>query len=326
MKILDSLICPVSHTQLTLFDNSLRNKDNLIFKIHSHSPQVIDFMEPLANSDHDKGNLAAYNNPATVQIYRNFLNWLFKTFEVDESQFRAELVSHLNLAPHQKILIVGVGLGEDIEAILKNVNETCEIHAQDISRAMIIAAAQNPLFKNVHFTISNGNSLPYRTQYFDAVFHFGGINLFGEMKNAIAELARVCKIGGRVVFGDEGIAKHLLHTEYAKILINNISLWSSEAPLHLLPENAAEIQLNYYLGNCFYLLSFTVAEGLPKVNIDIPHLGRRGGTARTRYFGQLEGVSVETKKRLIDKAAELNCSVHELLESMIVDSLKKNDK
>ncbi|MBM3515999.1 MAG: class I SAM-dependent methyltransferase [Alphaproteobacteria bacterium] len=150
---------------------------------------------------------------------------------------------------------------------------------------MVLLAERKNTGANVVFSISNANTLPYSDRYFDAVFHFGGINLFGDTRKAIAEMARVCKIGGRVVFGDESIAPHLRGTEYANIAINNNRLWEAATPMDLLPHDAIDIQLNCVLGNCFYVIGFSIGDGLPYMNIDIKHKGTRGGSARTRYFG-----------------------------------------
>ena len=73
--------------------------------------------------------------------------------------------------------------------------------------------------KSVCFTISNALDLPYKDDYFDAVFHFGGINLFGDVAVAIAEMDRVCKTGGNVLFGDESVASHLREHDYGKMFI-----------------------------------------------------------------------------------------------------------
>ncbi|MNT92499.1 hypothetical protein D3C72_2337970 [compost metagenome] len=75
------------------------------------------------------------------------------------------------------------------------------------------------------------------------------------------------------------------------------------------------------LGNCFYLIDFTVSAQGPAMNIDVPHRGRRGGTARTRYYGQLEGVSPETRSKVIDAAAKDGISVHEWLERKLIAAL-----
>jgi ubiquinone/menaquinone biosynthesis C-methylase UbiE len=216
-----------------------------------------------------------------------------------------------------KVLIAGCGLGEDIPLIINIIGEEGELHAQDLSKSMIKKASSLNNFNNLCFSVSNANSLPYASRYFDVVYHFGGINLFGDIKNAISELERVCKIGGLVLFGDEGIAPHLRGTQYAKIAINNNKLWAADAPVNLLPQNALNIELTYILGNCFYLISFTPSSGLPKMNIDITHKGIRGGTARTRYFGKLEGVTEETRKKVIIEAERRSISVHDLLEEII---------
>ena len=59
----------------------------------------------------------------------------------------------------------------------------------------------------------------------------------------------------------------------------------------------------------------------PCFNIDIIHKGRRGGSPRTRYFGQLEGVTSETKQNVQKAAAEAGLSVHEWLERAIAAAL-----
>lgn len=91
--------------------------------------------------------------------------------------------------------------------------------------------------------------------------------------------------------------------------------------MHLLPHGADDVQLNYVLGNCFYLIGFTSGKALPYMNIDVPHKGTRGGTARTRYFGQLEGVSGEAKAKLYAKAEELGISAYSLLERILTSNL-----
>lgn len=308
---------PVSLTPLTTSADGLSGVDGTLFKFVDANQRVIDFIEPFIRNDYDRSNLDMYNSQNSTTIYRNFLDWLFKTFDESEDGFRRKLISYLNLSKGKKVLVTGCGLGDDISIINESVGSVGEIHAQDISKAMVLEASRKNQSENVCFSISNGNSLPYASRYFDAVFHFGGINLFGDTKRAISELERVCKIGGRVVFGDEGISPHLRGTEYAEIAIKNNSLWAAETPINLLPHNADDIQINYILGNCFYLIGFTPIEGFPVMNIDVPHKGIRGGTMRTRYFGQIEGVTEGTKLKLISKARELNISVYELLEKLI---------
>lgn len=316
-----ALATPDALSSLDLCQEGLKDTHNNIFKFATAKSNVVDFIEPYVTSEYDRSNLQMYNSANSVEIYRNFLDWLFQTFNVQEQEFRVEILSHLKLSVGMKVLITGCGLGEDIPIVSKAVGLGGEIHAQDISKAMVLESAKNNTQPNTLFTISNANCLPYASGYFDAVFHFGGINLFGDTKKAIAELDRVCKKGGKVVFGDEGVAAHLRKTQYFDVAVCNNKLWVAEPPMDLLPHGALDVQLTYILGNCFYVIGFTSGEGFPYMNIDIPHKGTRGGTARTRYFGQLEGVSAETKAKVYTKARELNISAHQLLEDILRSKL-----
>ena len=282
---------------------------------------VLDFLQFRRPSAQDSFNIEVYSSPASKETYRNFLDWLFKTFAVDETDFRNRLIAKLDLVPGSRVLITGCGFGDDVQICLDLVGTKGEVHAQDLSKEMVFSAANAYTSMNSLFTISNALDLPYQDRYFDAVFHFGGINLFGDMSRAIGEMERVCKVGGRVLFGDEGIAPHLKNTEYGKVAISNIKLWESKAPMDQLPPNAINIGLQYELGNCFYIISFTVNSDLPYMNIDIEHKGVRGGTARTRYFGQVEGVTVSAKEKIYRVARERNVSAHRLLSELIENGL-----
>ncbi|NOV30125.1 class I SAM-dependent methyltransferase [Methylomonas sp. ZR1] len=313
---------PVVQSELKLDGcNGLVNSNGVLYKFVNSNPLVIDFIEPYSLTETDDINLKMYNSEGSTEIYRNFLNWLFETFDEQESFFRVKTINRLNLAKGMKVLVTGCGLGEDIPLIMNIIGEEGELHAQDFSLAMVKKSSDINKFNNLCFSVSNAKSLPYASRYFDAVYHFGGINLFGDIGKAISEMERVCKIGGKVLFGDEGIASHLRGTPYAEIAINNNRLWASNAPLDALPYNADNIEITYVLGNCFYLISFSPYIGFPKMNIDVIHKGLRGGTARTRYFGMLEGVTELSKNRLISEAKKRGISIHDLMEEIINDKL-----
>ena len=198
---------------------------------------------------------------------------------------------------------------------------------QDLSTEMAIAASNfvapaHPMAK-IYFSVSDATRLPFADNFFDGAFHFGGINLFDDVKLAISEMDRVVRPGGRVVFGDEGVAPWLRDAEYGRIAITNNSLWKADAPIGLLPGNAADVTLSWALGNCFYVISFEVSEKQPYMNMDVPHKGSRGGTMRTRYFGQLEGVTEVSKRFVLEDATRLGISVHDWLERAITDKKQR---
>ena len=186
-----------------------------------------------------------------------------------------------------------------------------------MSKKFVELSAANNALENVYINASDALALPYRDNYFDAVYHFGGIILFGDIQLAISEMERVCKVGGQVMFGDESVALHLRDCDYGRMFICNNSLWKEALPLSHLPLSASKIEISYVLGNCFYLIKFNKSEGLPYVDIDVPHKGYRGGSVSKRYFGKLEGIDVSLRNALFEKAKEKEDSVSEVLERLV---------
>jgi SAM-dependent methyltransferase len=319
-------ICPISKEPLEAKSNGLRRADGTLYPylVTTVGP-IPDFLSCNQRLQLNSNALAMYNSPDSAEIYRNFLNWLFATFSEDEKIFRTKLVGRLRIQSGDRVLVTGCGLGEDLSIIAEMIGSQGILYAQDLSKSMVLQAQLNFVsdcdILKPNFSIGDALALPFPNGYFDAVFHFGGINLFGDMAGAIQEMTRVAKCGGRIVFGDEGIAPWLLGTEYAKVAICNNPLWESPLPLEFLPFNCVNVNCSWVLGNCFYVIDFEVSKSGPHMNLDIPHKGRRGGTARTRYFGQLEGVTPDTKARVCDSAMKEGISVHEWLERTIKAAL-----
>jgi len=175
------------------------------------------FIDEKMLSGGDKISQTMYKKDNAESAYENFLKWLFETFKEDEFSFRSSLVEKLNLKEGDRVLVTGCGLGDDIKCIFPKIGSTGELFAQDISDLMIVATARRlsgtdgPSFNmnNLFLSVSNASMLPYQDSYFDAAYHFGGINLFSNIGAAIHEMARVVKVGGKVVIGDEGIASWL---------------------------------------------------------------------------------------------------------------------
>ena len=277
-----------------------------------------DFLDQF--SDKDNINKDMYDTSISVEVYRNFLNWLFSTFRVDELAFRKDCIGRLGNIEGKRVLITSCGLGEDVKVASDYVGANGFVHAQDLSRHFVSLAAEKCSGSNVVLTVSDALDLPYIDDYFDAVYHFGGINLFGDISLAISEMNRVCKVGGTVLFGDESVARHLRESDYGEMFIENNSLWKQDVPLQHLPVYAEDIRLSYVLGNCFYLLSFRKSDCFPDVDIDIEHRGLRGGSVRKRYFGKIDGVDVTLKKQLYARAKLENVSVNQLVEKLLGES------
>lgn len=323
--------CPQTGEALEPSKSGLLSNDGILYPYLEGSKikDIPVFLSSNSSSDGNNVLLNSYETAEAVEQYKNYIDWLFETFAEEQDAVRVSMLSKLKLKSGDRILVTGCGLGEDLVHIARLVGRDGEIHCQDLSSSMVAFAAEyvtrhknNAEFCKIQFSVGNALNLPFEQNVFDAAFHFGGINLFGDIQKAIKEMARVVKTKGKVAFGDEGVAPWLVESEYGKIAINNNQLWTNHAPLESIPAEALDVNVTWILGNCFYLIDFTVSDSGPRMNIDIPHKSPRGGTARSRYFGQVEGVHPKTKLKIAEAAKKENTSIHEWLEKTIKKSLR----
>lgn len=303
-------------------------KSNLFSKsdgLHCTNGHFFPFVDnsnvPVFDSEDDNAN--EYTTEEAAEIHDNSLKWLFSTFGGTEAELRDTLISKLHLKKGQKILITGTGAGNDLPMLASLVGREGAIFAQDFSSQMLMSAVErsNGAYDlagyNIDFSVSDATNLPFHDNFFDAVYHFGGLNIFPSIENGIGEMDRVVKEGGRVVFGDEGLPPWLKKSEYGKMIINNNSLCDFEAPLKYLPQTARDVRLSWEVGYCFYIIEYTASKQPLPINTDVLHLGTRGGSMKTRYFGKLEGVDPELKEQLYSKAKEHGLSRVEFIEELL---------
>ena len=117
-------------------------------------------------NQNDTANKNQYDNDDAISKYRNFLSWLFQTFEQSEDEFRAKCSELLRLEPENRLLVTGCGLGQDLGHFVETVGPNGEVHAQDLSISFVKNAADYDQNKSVCFTISNALDLPYKDDYF----------------------------------------------------------------------------------------------------------------------------------------------------------------
>src|SRR5262249_9186015 len=157
---------------------------------------------------------------------------------------RESMADRLELEHGDRVLEVGCGTGKDTVQIAAALGNGGEIFAQDISPAMIeiAKAATACAAPPIEFFLGDAAYLPFDNRQFDAVFHFGGLNEFGDVPLALAEMTRVTKNGGKVVVGDEGVAPWLRDKLFGRMLINANPLYRHTPPLAALPENARDVR------------------------------------------------------------------------------------
>jgi ubiquinone/menaquinone biosynthesis C-methylase UbiE len=323
--------CPMSGARLTLTDavvehgevasGRLQAPDGSAYPIEHGVPN---FVDPSTLTAMEAGTAADYDRVAD-EIYDVAVDWQFAAMYEDEDVVREAMVDLLDLSPGANVLEVGCGTGRDSFRLARRLGTDGRLHMQDLSSRMVHACVRKMVGRSdatcaLDYSVSNATRLPFADDTFDAVFHFGGFNQFGDLRRGAAELTRVAKPDGRIVIGDEAVAPWLKGTEFDAIVTANNPLFRADTPLEMLPVGARDVTVRWIIGNSFYVISFRKGAGAPPLNLDLPHRGWRGGTMRSRYFGVLEGVTVEAKAQANEAAARSGLSVHEWLDRLI----KKN--
>jgi ubiquinone/menaquinone biosynthesis C-methylase UbiE len=268
------------------------------------------------------------------RIYDVAVDWQFKAFQENEDTVREGMIDLLALKSGDRVLEVGCGTGRDSFRLARRLSGTGSLFMQDLSPNMVATclakmrayAASNGVTAALEYSVSNALHLPFEDGFFDAVFHFGGFNQFGDLRRGAAELARVTRPGGRVLIGDEAVAPWLKGTEFERIVTTNNPLFRADAPLHVLPEGARDVTVKWIIANCFYVVAFTKAAGPPPLDLDLPHEGWRGGTMRSRAFGVMEGVTPEAKAMAREAAAAAGLSVHQWLDRVVREAAGRGGK
>ncbi|MGB7173752.1 MAG: class I SAM-dependent methyltransferase [Candidatus Acidiferrales bacterium] len=312
---------PDTHSPLRLDGAELVSAEGQRFAVDNGVPNLVWPPELSAIEDKTKRE---YDRVAE-QIYDAALDWQFSALREDEETVRELMVNMLDPKPDARILEVGCGTGRDSFRLARRLNSRGALFMQDLSSNMVHTCVRRMAEYNeqmqfkcaLHYSISNATYLPFPSEFFDAIFHFGGFNEFSDHERAAREFARVVKPGGVVLFGDESVGPWLRGTEFGGIVTTNNPLFNHELPLKSLPVCARDVNVRWIMGNCFYVITVRKGDGPPPLDLDLPHKGWRGGTMRSRYFGVLEGVTPEAKELARKAAASAGLSVHEWLDRLV---------
>ena len=318
-QLVNIFVDPFSKESLSLN----KTNDKLLFpngKIVDLCNEIPNFIYPQNLSTCDQYFQDFYEGRA--KQYDANLHLTFKTHDLDEEESRRKFIKRLQIKPEHKVLEIACGTGRDSLIISELLSSRGELHLQDFSLDMMSRCKKKFNGKKhlTSFCLSNAMYLPYRKNFFNCIYSFGAFAEFSDPKLAISEMIRVTKPGGRIVFGDECVPYWLRETDYFKILCETNPMFASKLPLKFLPIEARNTSVEFVIGDSFYLISFDVGEGEPSANFDFKIPGLRGGTYNTRYFGKLEGVSPQTKDKVMKVALKKGISMHDWLDKTISEA------
>jgi ubiquinone/menaquinone biosynthesis C-methylase UbiE len=131
---------------------------------------------------------------AVSQNYEDYLGaFLFEPFAVD-------LAARLNFEGVNKVLELACGSGRLTKHIAETLPAGIEFTATDLSADMISVAKTKVISDRVIWSTADMMELPFTNDSFDLIVCQFGIMLVPDQMKAFAEILRVLKPGGKVVF------------------------------------------------------------------------------------------------------------------------------
>jgi SAM-dependent methyltransferase len=211
-----------------------------------------------------------------AETYDRDIAFIAKLLNEDEHQVRSAAIDLLEVGPGSRVLEVACGPGPNLALLQERVGPSGSLVAVDISPSMVAAAARRVAggMPRVDLVLANGVHLPFADGAFDAVLHVGTLNRFSDVRRALAEMARVVRIGGKVLAADEGLGPWLAEQEYGSILMRFGGLFRGAPPLAALPARAEQVAVRWLMGHAYFAIDFRVGAAPPRLNIDVPLPGR----------------------------------------------------
>jgi ubiquinone/menaquinone biosynthesis C-methylase UbiE/uncharacterized protein YbaR (Trm112 family) len=259
---LDLLQCPTCHGELILKaqNNSGPVETGNLECNTCHKLYPIQNGVPRFFQEHD---LAGINN-TFARLY-NWFSLIYTAFSkigflflgTTDSRARREVLARLN--PRGRVLEVSIGPGVNLPYLLTSPGVS-EVYGLDISIGQINRC--NALIHRkdwlVDLFLGNAEELPFVDNSFDSVFHIGGINFFGNKKQAIDEMIRVAKPGTRIIICDENESGAQW---YERFLPGFKSAFHGQreivtAPIDLIPSNMNEKTCENIWNGFMYCIQF----------------------------------------------------------------------
>jgi ubiquinone/menaquinone biosynthesis C-methylase UbiE len=245
--LIDILRCPETMKPLKQDGENLKSEE----KIYEIKNQILSIVYPvdLVGSD------AKYN-----KIYNLFAP-LYDLNEkimgkvlagVDMIKWRSLIISMLGLKTGMRILEVSPGPGVFQKLLRNDIGEKGQLVALDLSIGMLRQCQKKNRKLNVELIHGNAQYLPFADNSFDALYHFGGINLFNDPQKAISEFIRVVRADGIVSWGDEGFSDDYKNQRRKRFMLRINPGFSKPRPI--VPDTVYDVKENEVYDGMAYLV------------------------------------------------------------------------
>jgi ubiquinone/menaquinone biosynthesis C-methylase UbiE len=245
--LIDKLRCPETLNKLK-YNGSNYESGAKVFKVKNDILSIV-YPDDLGGDD------AKYNK------FYNLLAPLYDLNErvmgkllvgVDMIKGRKQIISFLGLKPGMKVLEVSPGPGVFQKFLRNDIGEEGELVALDLSMGMLRQCQKRNESLNVELIHGNAQFLPFADNSFDALYHFGGVNLFNDPQKAISEFIRVVRKDGIVSWGDEGFSENYSNERRKKLMVKINPGFAKPRPI--VPDSVHDVKENEVYDGLAYLV------------------------------------------------------------------------
>jgi ubiquinone/menaquinone biosynthesis C-methylase UbiE/uncharacterized protein YbaR (Trm112 family) len=263
---LELLACPGCRGELTLRcvpsgralsaggDYSLRCES--CERVYPIRDGIVHFLEPKSLTGLNRRFAAMYDWMSWV--YRPFSPIMFLFIGMSERRARRDILDRLE-PRGGRVLEISIGPGVNLP-FLHERGDVGDVYGLDISLGQLKRCRSYLHSKGWPDELfwGNGETLPYRDNSFESVFHIGGINFFNDKRKAIMEMIRVAKPGTRILIADETDRGVRAYDKLAPGFSRQVGADAHKvnAPVDLVPPEMQEVKVTEVWNGYLYLLEF----------------------------------------------------------------------
>ena len=199
------------------------------------------------------------------RLYQKRYDWLAYFYDVmmnigtlfgGKEAFKS-IAEIIEVKETDRVLETSIGTGMEIKN-LHDYGKKADYIGLDISRGMLKKCRRNSAKWNIDIGLVQGNAetLPFKDETFDMVFHIGGINFFNNKAKAIQEMVRVAKPGANLYVGDETAKQIEKQPKIISLFYQKPDPEIYEPPIKHIPEEMLNVTTHKLWNEMLYLVSF----------------------------------------------------------------------
>jgi len=182
---------------------------------------------------------------------------------VPEDAERRQLARRLGVQAGSTVLEVAVGTGSNLKAIAEGTGNSVTTYGLDISWRILERARRKlgRLSPASELVVGNAHYLPFADDVFDVVLGGYGTKYFTDKAQALREMLRVTRPGGRIVVADLGLPPGKRLTLRQRLLRLWIPGISEGPPMDAVPAEALDVKLDWDAHETAYVIEFRKTAG-----------------------------------------------------------------